>query len=157
MQKIVPSLLFDRQAEEAATFYVSVFDDSEITDVSRYGEGAPLPAGTALAVSFVLDGVEFQAINGGPRVSFTEATSFSVSADTQEEIDRLWNTLTADGGEPSMCGWLKDRFGLSWQVVPAVLGELMNDPDPQRADRVMQAMLGMGKLDIAELRAAANG
>ena len=157
MQKIVPSLLFDDEAEEAATFYVSVFENSEITDVSRYGEGAPLPAGTALAVSFVVDGVEFQAINGGPDVTFTEATSFSVSAETQEEIDRLWNTLTADGGEPSMCGWLKDKYGLSWQIVPPILGELMNDRDPEKSGRVMQAMLGMGKLDIAELRAAYNG
>ena len=157
MQEIVPSLLFDDEAEEAATFYVSVFENSEITDVSRYGEGAPLPAGTALAVSFVVDGVEFQAINGGPDVTFTEATSFSVSAETQEEIDRLWNTLTADGGEPSMCGWLKDKYGLSWQIVPPILGELMNDPDPEKSGRVMQAMLGMGKLDIAELRAAYNG
>lgn len=157
MQKIVPSLLFDHEAEEAATFYVSVFENSEITDVSRYGEGAPLPAGTALAVSFVVDGVEFKAINGGPDVTFTEATSFSVSAETQEEIDRLWDTLTADGGEPSMCGWLKDKYGLSWQIVPPILGELMNDPDPEKSGRVMQAMLGMGKLDIAELRAAYNG
>ena len=157
MQKIVPSLLFDDEAEEAANFYVSVFENSKITDISRYGAGAPVPAGTALAVSFTIDGVEFIAINGGPDVPFTEATSFSVSAETQEEIDRLWNALTADGGEPSMCGWLKDKFGLSWQIVPPILGELMNDPDPEKSGRVMQAMLGMGKLDIAGLRAAYNG
>ena len=157
MQKIVPSLLFDDEAEEAAAFYVSVFENSEISDVSRYGQGAPLPAGTALAVSFVLDGVDFQAINGGPDVIFTEATSFAVSAETQEEIDRLWNILTADGGEPSMCGWLKDKYGLSWQITPPVLGELLNDPDAEKAARVMQAMLGMAKIDIAELRVAYNG
>lgn len=153
MSQISPFLWFDTQAEEAAEFYVSVFKNSEILGVSRYGEGAPRPAGSAISVTFVLDGLEFQALNGGPEFSFTEAVSFFVSAATQAEIDDLWEKLT-DGGEPGRCGWLKDKYGLSWQVVPPVLGELLGDPDPARSGRVMQAMLGMGKLDIAGLRAA---
>ncbi|MBG6237678.1 putative 3-demethylubiquinone-9 3-methyltransferase (glyoxalase superfamily) [Mycetocola sp. CAN_C7] len=157
MQKIVPCLLFKSEAEEAATFYVSVFENSAISDVSRYGEGAPFPAGTAIAVDFVLDGLAFRAINGGPDVTFTEATSFALAADEQGEIDRLWDALTAGGGEPSMCGWLKDKYGLSWQIVPPVLGELMSDPDPEKAGRVMQALLGMTKIEIAGLRAAYDG
>ena len=153
MSQISPFLWFDTQAEEAAEFYVSVFKNSEILGVSRYGEGAPRPAGSAISVSFVLDGLEFQALNGGPEFNFTEAVSFFVSAATQAEIDDLWEKLT-DGGEPGRCGWLKDKYGLSWQVVPPVLGELLGDPDPVKSGRVMQAMLGMGKLDIAGLRAA---
>lgn len=153
MSRISPFLWFDTQAEEAAEFYVSVFKNSEILGVSRYGEGAPRPAGSAISVTFVLDGLEFQALNGGPEFHFTEAVSFFVSAATQAEIDDLWEKLT-DGGEPGRCGWLKDRFGLSWQVVPPVLGELLGDPDPVKSGRVIQAMLGMGKLDIAGLRAA---
>lgn len=154
MQKITPCLWFDTQAEEAANYYVSIFKNSEIREVSRYGEGAPMPAGTALVVSFVLEGVEFQALNGGPIFSFTEATSFYVYAETQEEIDELWGKLTSDGGQPSQCGWLKDKYGLSWQIVPPVLGELLADPDQEKAGRVMQAMLKMQKIEIAELRAA---
>lgn len=153
MSRISPFLWFDTQAEEAAEFYVSVFKNSEILGVSRYGEGAPRPAGSAISVTFVLDGLEFQALNGGPEFRFTEAVSFFVSAANQAEIDDLWKKLT-DGGEPGRCGWLKDRFGLSWQVVPPVLGELLGDPDPVKSGRVMQAMLGMGKIDIAGLRAA---
>ena len=153
MSKISPFLWFDTQAEEAAEFYVSVFKNSEILGVSRYGEGAPRPAGSAISVTFVLDGLEFQALNGGPEFDFTEAVSFFVSAATQAEIDDLWQKLT-DGGEPGRCGWLTDKYGLSWQVVPPVLGELLGDPDPVKSGRVMQAMLGMGKLDIAGLRAA---
>lgn len=153
MSKISPFLWFDTQAEEAAEFYVSVFKNSEILGVSRYGEGAPRPAGSAISVSFVLDGLEFQALNGGPEFNFTEAVSFFVSAATQAEIDDLWEKLT-EGGEPGRCGWLTDKYGLSWQVVPPVLGELLGDPDPVKSGRVMQAMLGMGKLDIAGLRAA---
>lgn len=156
MQSISPFLWFNDQAEEAAEFYVSIFPNSSITEVSRYGEGAPAPAGTAMVVNFVLDGVEFQALNGGPIFTFTEAVSFYVKAETQEDIDRLWNALV-DGGEPSQCGWLKDRYGLSWQIVPPVLGELLSDPDPEKAGRTMQAMLGMSKLDIAALRAAHDG
>jgi predicted 3-demethylubiquinone-9 3-methyltransferase (glyoxalase superfamily) len=153
MQKISPFLWFDDQAEEAANFYVSVFKNSEILNVSRYGEGAPRPAGSAMSVSFVLDGLEFQALNGGPEFSFTEAISLFVHAETQEEIDDLWEKLTA-GGSPSQCGWLKDKYGLSWQIVPPVLGELLSDPDPNKSSRVLQAMLGMTKIDISGLRAA---
>jgi predicted 3-demethylubiquinone-9 3-methyltransferase (glyoxalase superfamily) len=157
MQKITPCLWFDDQAEEAANYYVSIFSNSTITDISRYGEGAPMPAGTALVVAFELEGVPFQALNGGPAFSFTEAVSFSVAAPTQDEVDELWNRLTADGGEPGRCGWLKDRYGLSWQIVPPILGELMADPDASKAARVAQAMLAMGKINIAELEAAYNG
>ncbi|QTE30392.1 VOC family protein [Pengzhenrongella sicca] len=157
MQSITPFLWFDSQAEEAAEFYVSIFPNSRVRSVSRYGEGAPQPAGTAMSVSFTLDGLELQGLNGGPRFPFTEAISFVVPAATQDEIDRLWDALTSDGGEPSQCGWLKDKYGLSWQIVPPVLFELLADPDPERSQRVMQAMLGMQKLDIAALRAARNG
>lgn len=154
MPKIHPFLWFDDQAEEAATFYVSIFKNSSILDVSRYGEGAPRPAGSAMSVSFVLDGLELQALNGGPQFTFTEAISLFVTAETQDEVDDLWEKLTSGGGEPGQCGWLKDRYGLSWQIVPPVLFELLGDPDPDRSSRVMQVMLGMGKLDIAALRAA---
>ena len=154
MQKITPCLWFDNQAEEAANYYVSIFKKSEIREVSRYGEGAPVPAGTALVVNFVLEGIAFQALNGGPAFNFTEAISFSVDTATQEETDELWEKLIADGGQPSQCGWLKDKYGVSWQIVPRVLVELLADPDQEKAARVMQAMLGMGKIDIAELRAA---
>ncbi|MEF2976114.1 VOC family protein [Subtercola sp. YIM 133946] len=156
MQAISPFLWFDTQAEEAANFYVGIFPNSSIQSVSRYPEGSPSP-GSPLGVSFTLDGLEFQALNAGPQFHFTEAISFFVQAETQEKIDYLWNALTADGGEESMCGWLKDRFGLSWQIVPPVLGELLSDPDPDRASRTMQAMLQMKKLDIAGLQAAADG
>ena len=154
MQKISPFLWFDDQAEEAASYYVSIFKNSAILGVSRYGEGAPHPAGTAMSVSFVLDGLEFTALNGGPQFTFTEAISLFVTAETQDEVDDLWEKLTSGGGEPSQCGWLKDKYGLSWQIVPPVLFELLGDPDPEKSGRVMQAMLGMGKLDIAGLRAA---
>jgi predicted 3-demethylubiquinone-9 3-methyltransferase (glyoxalase superfamily) len=157
MQKITPCLWFDSQAEDAANYYVSIFENSKITDVSRYGEGAPVPAGTAIVVEFELDGVAFQALNGGPAFNFTEAVSFSVEAPTQEEVDYLWDTLTADGGEPGRCGWLKDKYGVSWQIVPPILGELMADPDSEKASRVMQAMLAMGKIIISELQDAYNG
>jgi len=154
MPKIHPFLWFDDQAEEAASFYVSIFKNSSILEVSRYGEGAPRPAGSAMSVSFVLDGLELQALNGGPQFTFTEAISLFVTAQTQDEVDDLWEKLTSGGGEPGRCGWLKDRYGLSWQIVPPVLFELLGDPNPDRSSRVMQAMLGMGKLDIAALRAA---
>ncbi|WP_127125368.1 VOC family protein [Georgenia sp. SYP-B2076] len=156
MQRISPFLWFDDHAEEAAEFYVSLFPNSGIRHVSRYGAGGPGAPGSAMSVSFVLDGMEVQALNGGPQFSFTEAISFFVRAETQQEIDRLWDALTA-GGEPSQCGWLKDRYGLSWQIVPPALDELLGDPDPDRAARAMRAMLGMSKLDIAALRAAADG
>jgi predicted 3-demethylubiquinone-9 3-methyltransferase (glyoxalase superfamily) len=155
MQKISPFLWFDTQAEEAANYYVSIFKNSRILDVSRYTEGAPYPAGTVMGVTFVLDGVEFQALNGGPQFNFTEAISFFVKAETQEEIDDLWDKLTADG-EPGPCGWLKDKYGLSWQVVPPLLGELLGDPDAEKAGAVMRAMMEMGKIDIDGLRGAYN-
>lgn len=151
-QKITPFLWFNDNAEEAATFYVSVFPNSSITDIARMGEGGP-----ALTVAFTLDGQDFVGLNGGPVHPFTEAVSFVIDCETQEEIDRYWETLTADGGQPGDCGWLKDRFGLSWQVVPRRLPELLTDPDPARAQRAMQAMMQMHKLDIAVLEAAANG
>jgi len=153
MPKISPFLWFDDQAEFAADFYVSIFKNSAILSVARYGEGAPRPAGSAMSVSFVLDGLEFQALNGGPEYTFTEAISLFVTAQTQDEIDDLWEKLTS-GGEPGRCGWLKDKYGLSWQIVPPILGELLGDPDPEKSSRVMQAMLGMSKIDIAGLQSA---
>jgi predicted 3-demethylubiquinone-9 3-methyltransferase (glyoxalase superfamily) len=156
MQKISPCLWFNDNAEEAVDFYVSVFPSSRITGTSRYGEGGRLPAGTALLVTFDLDGLGVQALNGGVDFPFTEAVSLSVSVESQEEIDRLWHRLT-DGGEPGQCGWLKDRFGLSWQIVPSMMDDLLNDPDREKAARVMAAMLSMVKLDIARLRAAYDG
>jgi len=155
MQRITPCLWFDTQAEEAAKFYVSLFDDAEVTDV-RYLENTPSGDHVAL-VSFRLEGMSFTAINGGPQFPFTEAVSFSVSCADQAEVDRLWNALTADGGEESQCGWLKDRFGLSWQIIPDRMGELLSDPDPERAQRAMAAMLKMQKIDVAVLEAAAGG
>jgi predicted 3-demethylubiquinone-9 3-methyltransferase (glyoxalase superfamily) len=157
MSRISPFLWFDTQAEEAAEFYVSLFPNSRITSVSRYPEGGRMPAGSAMGVSFELDGLEMQALNAGPQFPFTEAISFFTRADTQDEIDRLWDALTGNGGQPSQCGWLKDRFGLSWQIVPPALGELLSSPDPAAAGRVMGAMMSMTKIDIAALRAAAAG
>ena len=154
MKAISPFLWFDTQAEEAAEFYVSVFDNSRILNVSRYPEGSPYPAGTAMVVQFELEGLAFQALNAGPMFHFTEAISFWVNAETQERIDFYWNTLTADGGEESQCGWLKDKFGLSWQIVPPIMGVLMGDSDREAASRTMQAMMTMRKLDIAALQAA---
>lgn len=151
-QKITPFLWFNDNAEEAATFYVSVFPNSKLTDVARMGEGGP-----ALTVAFTLDGEDFVGLNGGPVHPFTEAVSFVIDCETQAEVDHYWESLTADGGQPGDCGWLKDRFGLSWQVVPRLLPELLTDPDPARAQRAMQAMMQMHKLDIAALKAAANG
>jgi len=155
-QKITPFLWFDSSAEEAANLYVSVFKNSKVTSVSRYGEAGPGPKGSAMSVTFQIDGQEFMALNGGPLFKFTEAISLFVNCETQDEIDRLWSKLS-DGGEPGQCGWLRDKFGLSWQIVPNVLGELMGDPDPEKSKRVTQAMLKMGKLDIAGLRRAYDG
>lgn len=154
MSRITTSLWFDTEALEAAEHYVAIFADSRITDVSRYGEGAPRPAGTVLTVAFELDGQAYLALNGGPEFRFTEAISLVVNCADQDEVDHFWAALV-EGGEPGRCGWLKDRFGLSWQVVPDGLGEVLGDPDPARANRAMQAMLGMQKLDLAALRAAA--
>jgi predicted 3-demethylubiquinone-9 3-methyltransferase (glyoxalase superfamily) len=155
-QKIVPNLWFDTQAEEAAGFYISVFKNSRIVSTTRYPEGAPREAGMVMTVEFELDGQRFVGINGGPDFKFDEAVSFEIKCETQEEIDYFWERLS-EGGSEGPCGWLKDRYGLSWQVVPTGMEELLADPDPKRAERAMQAMLGMGKLDIAALRSAADG
>ena len=157
MQKITPYLWFDGQAEEAARLYVSLFPNSEIVSVTPWAEGSPYRVGTAMTVQFQLAGQDYVALNGGPQYQFTEAVSFLVSCETQQEIDKLWNALTADGGQESMCGWLKDKYGLSWQIVPPILGELMGDPDPEKAGRVVQAMLQMKKLDIAKLKQSYAG
>lgn len=154
-QKITPNLWFDNQAEEAMTFYVSVFKDSEVLNVSRYGDVGPMPAGTVLTASFRLADQEFVALNGGPAFRFTEAVSFLIDCKTQDEVEYYWEKL-GDGGEPGQCGWLKDRFGLSWQVVPARLIELLRDPAPAKANNVMQAMMKMGKIEIATLERAAE-
>ena len=156
MQKITPWLWFDTEAEEAANFYTSVFKNSRILQVSRYGEAGPRPAGMVLTVSFELDGQEFVALNGGPDFRFTEAVSFLVSCASQDEVDYYWNALTDGGGEPGPCGWLKDRYRLSWQIIPTALEELLSDPDPERSQRAMKAMLQMGKIDIEGLRKAAD-
>lgn len=153
MPKITPFLWFDSQAEEAAKFYVSIFQNSKIKTITRYGEAGPGPKGSVLTVVFELDGQEFIALNGGPLFKFTEAISFSVDCKTQQEVDEYWGKLTA-GGQESQYGWLKDKYGLSWQINPTVLGEMLYDPDPQKAKRVMEAMLKMKKIDIAELKRA---
>ena len=157
MQKITTFLWFDTQAEEAAELYTSVFADSRIVTVQRNGEGGPGTPGSVLMVEFELSGQRFLALNGGPQYHFTEAVSLSVDCGSQEEVDELWGRLTDGGGEPGPCGWLKDRFGLSWQIVPRRLPELLADPDQAAAQRVMTAMLGMGKIQIKELEAAYAG
>lgn len=156
MHKITPFLWFDHQAEEAANFYTSIFKNSKITGLTRYGEAGPGPKGSVMVVDFELDGQPFHALNGGPVFTFTEAVSFVVNCETQEEVDELWEKLLA-GGQPSQCGWLKDKYGLSWQIVPKVLVKLLSDLDPEKSKRVMQAMLQMVKLDIAGLQAAYHG
>jgi predicted 3-demethylubiquinone-9 3-methyltransferase (glyoxalase superfamily) len=157
MQKITTFLTFDDRAEEAVRLYTSLFDGSRIVSERRYGAAGPGPEGSLMTASFELDGQPFMALNGGPSFSFSEGISLFVDCETQEEIDRLWDALTADGGEESRCGWLKDRFGVSWQVIPSVLGELLGGEDPAASGRAMQAMLGMRKLDIAELQRAYDG
>jgi predicted 3-demethylubiquinone-9 3-methyltransferase (glyoxalase superfamily) len=157
MQKVSPFLWFDSNAEEASNFYVSIFKNSKVLKVSRYGEGGPGPAGSVMIVNFQIEGQEFIALNGGPHFKFTEAISFSINCETQEEVDYYWNRLIAGGGQESQCGWLKDKFGLSWQVVPTILGELLADKDAKKGQRVMQAMLKMKKIDIPELKRAAVG
>jgi predicted 3-demethylubiquinone-9 3-methyltransferase (glyoxalase superfamily) len=154
MPRITPFLWFDNQAEEAANFYASIFKNSKVVSVSRWGEAGPGPKGTAMTVAFQLDGQEFTALNGGPAFKFTEAISFVVSCKSQKEVDEYWEKLT-DGGEESQCGWLKDKYGLSWQIIPTALGELLGDPDPRKAGRAIKAMLGMKKIDIAALKEAA--
>ena len=156
-QKIVPNLWFDTEAEAAAEFYTSVFPNSRVLGVARYPEGSPGPAGTVMTVEFELDGQRFMGINGGPEFTFDEAVSLEIICEDQDEVDYYWERLTADGGSESQCGWLKDRYGVSWQVVPEGWEELFTDADPKRAERATQAMLQMGKLDIAALRGAADG
>jgi predicted 3-demethylubiquinone-9 3-methyltransferase (glyoxalase superfamily) len=154
-QKITTFLWFDKEAEEAANHYVSIFGNSKIVSVSRYGDAGPGPKGTAMTVSFQLEGQQFIALNGGPHFKFTEAISLLVNCETQQEVDELWSRLSAGGAE-SQCGWLKDKFGLSWQIIPSALFRLMQDPDPAKSKRVVEAMLQMQKIDIAALERAYN-
>ena len=156
MPRITTFLTYDHQAEDAARFYTSVFPSSKITDVSYYGEAGPRPAGMVLTVAFVLDGQEYTAINGGPEFTFDEAVSFLINCADQAEVDYYWAALS-EGGEEGPCGWLKDRYGLSWQVIPVAMEKLLTDPDEGRAQRAMKAMLGMSKIDLAALEAAADG
>ena len=157
MRQPYPCLWYDGNAEEAASFYVSLVPDSRIDRVWRTPADTPSgPTGTVLVVDFTLNGQRFQGLNGGPEFRFNEATSFVIECEDQAEVDRLWEALTVDGGEPGPCGWLKDRFGLSWQIVPRRLNELVDDPDPERARRAMEAMLKMGKIDVAELERAVD-
>jgi len=156
MQKITPFLWFDNNAEEAVNFYVSLFKNSKVLSITRYGEAGPGPAGTVLTAAFQLQGQEFIALNGGPQFKFSEAISFSVNCETQEEVDQYWEKLS-EGGEKGRCGWLKDKYGLSWQVNPVVLGEMLQDEDPEKAKRVMEAMLQMDELDIETLKKAYEG
>jgi predicted 3-demethylubiquinone-9 3-methyltransferase (glyoxalase superfamily) len=156
LNKITPCLWFDTKGEEAAKLYTGIFANSRILDVTHYGSAGPRPEGMVMTVSFELDGQEFIALNGGPEFTFDEAISFQVSCESQDEIDDFWAKLS-DGGQEGPCGWVKDRFGVSWQIVPTLLDELIRDPDVERAQRAMKAMLGMGKIDSAELQRAADG
>jgi len=156
MPTIAPCLWFDTQGLEAAEFYVSLFENSEITSVTHYGEGGPRPAGSVMTVEFTLDGSPYTALNGGPEYTLDEAFSLQVVCADQAEVDRYWEAFTANGGEKGRCGWCKDRFGVSWQVVPDGLGALLSDPDPGRASRAVQAMLTMSKLDLSVMRAAVD-
>jgi len=153
MQKITPFLWFDNNAEEAMNFYVSIFKNSKVLRVARYGDAGPGPKGTVMTANFLLNGQEFVALNGGPHFKFTEAISFVVNCETQQEVDEFWKKLS-EGGEESRCGWLKDKYGLSWQIVPTILVELLQDKDPVKAKRVMEAMLQMNKIDIKKLKQA---
>ena len=153
MQKITPFLWFDTNAEEAVNFYTSIFKDSKIVNINRYGEAGPEQVGTAMTATFTLQGQEFMALNGGPHFKFTEAISFFVNCETQEEVDELWEKLS-EGGEESQCGWLKDKFGVSWQIVPTALGQLLGDEDTEKSKRVMEAMLQMHKIDVEKLKQA---
>lgn len=156
MQKITPFLWFDNQAEEAANFYCSVFKNSKVGTLSRYGDSGPGPKGSVMTVAFELDGQNFTALNGGPIFKFTEAISLVVNCEDQEEIDYFWEKLSADGGKEVECGWLKDKYGLCWQVVPKILGELIQSDDPKKSERVMKALMQMKKLDVAKLKQAAE-
>jgi predicted 3-demethylubiquinone-9 3-methyltransferase (glyoxalase superfamily) len=156
MQKIIPCLWFDNQAEEAMYFYTSIFKNAKVGHITRYGEAGPGPAGSVLTASFELEGQQFVALNGGPEFTFSPAISLFVNCETQEEVDELWEKLSAGGGE-EQCGWLHDKYGVSWQIVPTILGEMLNDTDPERSQRVMQAMLQMTKIDIKTLKQAYEG
>ena len=156
MKKITPFLWFNNQAEEAMNFYVSIFKNSKVLSITRYGKGGPYPEGTLFIGTFELDGQELYALNAGPEYHFTEAISFFVNCETQNEVDELWEKLS-EGGEEGQCGWLKDKFGLSWQIIPTALGKLMGDKDPQKANRVRKAMLQMKKIDISKLKQAYEG
>lgn len=156
MQKITPFLWFENQAEDAMHFYTSVFKNSKVGGVTRMGDGGPGSEGSVMTASFELEGLQFTALNGGPHFKFNEAISFVVDCQSQAEVDELWEKLT-DGGEEGQCGWLKDRFGVSWQIIPSELGELLNDPDPEKAGRATEAMLQMKKIDLQALRAAHAG
>ena len=153
MQKITPFLWFDGQAEEAMNFYISIFKNSKIINVSRYGEAGPGPKGTVMSATFQLEGQQFMALNGGPHFTFTPAISLFVNCEAQEEVDELWKKLSA-GGSEERCGWLKDKFGLSWQIIPSALGKLLGDKDPEKAKRVMMAMLKMNKIEVKKLQEA---
>jgi predicted 3-demethylubiquinone-9 3-methyltransferase (glyoxalase superfamily) len=155
MQKITPFLWYDGNAEEAAKFYISIFKNSKMGKISRYGDAGPGPKGSVMSVTFQIEGQEFFALNGGPHFKFTPAISFFVNCETQNEVDDLWEKLSA-GGRTDRCGWLQDKFGLSWQIIPTVLGQLLGDKDPERANRAMQAMLQMTKIDIEKLQRAAE-
>jgi predicted 3-demethylubiquinone-9 3-methyltransferase (glyoxalase superfamily) len=154
VHKITPFLWFDDKAEEAMNFYVSIFKNSKVGNVTRYGDAGPGPKGTVMSATFQLDGQDFFALNGGPLFKFTEAISFFVNCETQDEVDELWEKLTAGGGTAQRCGWLKDKYGLSWQIIPKALGEMLGDKDPKKSQRVMQAMLQMNKIDIQRLKEA---
>ncbi len=151
--KITPFLWFNDNAEEAMNYYVSIFKNSKVLSINRYGDAGPGPSGSVMTATFELDGLQFTALNGGPEFGFTEAISFFVNCDTQQEVDELWDKLCA-GGEASMCGWLKDKYGLSWQIIPKALGEMLGDKDPQKAGRVMKAMFQMQKIDVKKLKEA---
>jgi predicted 3-demethylubiquinone-9 3-methyltransferase (glyoxalase superfamily) len=153
MQKITPFLWFDDKAEEAMNFYTSIFKNSKVGRVTRYGQGGPGPKGTVMSCTFQLEGQEFMALNGGPQFTFSPAISFFVNCETQEEVDELWEKLS-EGGKKERCGWLKDKYGLSWQIIPTTLGKLLSDPDREKSNRVMRAMLQMDKIDIARLQQA---
>jgi predicted 3-demethylubiquinone-9 3-methyltransferase (glyoxalase superfamily) len=153
MQKITPFLWFDDKAEEAMNFYTSIFKNSKVGRITRYGQGGPGPKGTVMSCTFQLEGQEFMALNGGPQFTFSPAISFFVNCETQEEVDELWEKLS-EGGKKERCGWLKDKYGLSWQIIPTTLGKLLSDPDREKSNRVMRAMLQMDKIDIARLQQA---
>lgn len=157
MQKITPFLWFDGKAEEAAKLYTSIFPDSRIISLKYWGEGSPFPKNQVMQVVFELDGQRFHAMDAGPQFKFTEAISMFVNCTSQQEVDHYWNKLTADGGQESACGWLKDKFGVSWQIIPTVLGEMLGDKDPAKAGRAMQAMMQMKKIDVAALEKAYDG